>query len=221
MLSSSVLLCLLFFPIFSSAAPIVGALTPCSDLHLVFLVGANERKRPGAVGGPLSTVLQALIPGTTTYTVPYNNNYELRKSVVHGADLAVSKIARQAAHCPEQRFAIGGYSKGALVIHKMNLPDDLKAKIVAIVAFGDPAYRIPVLGNAWPINSPVVNRNPRSGYIDSQNVATFCNRGDIICLRGLKATPHRIYGKDGSIAVAAAFIRDRMNAWVKKPTTGQ
>lgn len=34
-----------------------------------------------------------------------------------GATDAQNHIAAQAAACPDQKFAIGGYSKGAMVVH--------------------------------------------------------------------------------------------------------
>ncbi|CAE6446964.1 unnamed protein product [Rhizoctonia solani] len=204
MLLSTALLGLLFFASSSSAAPIDERQTSCSALQLVFLAGTNEEGL-GLAGGPLSTALASAVTGTTTYSVPYDTSAEYGPTVTAGATMTVDYITAQAARCPSQRFALGGYSKGAMVVHSMSLSTTLKAKVVAVTVFGDP-YR--GISNSWPINSPVVNSDPRSGFINSQNVASFCNDGDIVCRGGLSVPAHLTYGEDGSTDIAAAFIKN-------------
>ncbi|CUA77387.1 putative cutinase Mb2006c [Rhizoctonia solani] len=204
MLFSKSFLGLLFVVISSSAAPINERQTSCSALQLVFLAGTNEEGL-GSVGGPLSTALASAVPGTTTYSVPYDTSAEYISTVAAGATMTDDYITAQAASCPSQRFALGGYSKGAMVVHSMNLSSSLKSKVAAIVVFGDP-YRD--LSNSWPIDSPVLNSDPESGFTSSQNVASFCNAGDIVCHAGLSVPAHLAYGTDGSTDVAASFIKN-------------
>ncbi|CUA77716.1 putative cutinase Mb2006c [Rhizoctonia solani] len=204
MLFSKAVLSLVFFAISSSASPIDERQTSCSALELVFLAGTNEEGL-GLAGGPLSTDLASAVSGTTTYSVPYDTRAEYGSTVTAGATMTVDYITAQAARCPSQRFALGGYSKGAMVIHSMNLSSALKSKVDAIVVFGDP-YR--GINNNWPINSPALNSNPRSGFTSSQNVASFCNSGDIVCRGGLSVPAHLTYGEDGSTDVAASFIKN-------------
>ncbi|KAG8691034.1 hypothetical protein FRC11_007362, partial [Ceratobasidium sp. 423] len=184
---------LLFFAVSASAIPVAERQTSCSALQLVFLAGTNEEGL-GLAGGPLSTNLTSAVPGTTTYSVPYDTSAEYIFTVSAGVNMTVEYITAQAARCPDQRFALGGYSKGAMVVHGMNLDSVHKTKVAAIVVFGDP-YR--GLSNDWPINSPVVNSDPRSGFTSSQNVASFCNGGDIVCHAGLSVDDHLVYGTNG------------------------
>ncbi|KAG8711407.1 hypothetical protein FRC11_002864, partial [Ceratobasidium sp. 423] len=81
-----------------------------------------------------------------------------------------------------------------MAVHSMSLSSTLKAKVAAIVAFGDP-YR--GLNDHWPINSPAVNTTPRSGFTSSQNVASFCNGGGIIFRAGLSVDDYLAYGTNG------------------------
>ncbi|GAB1523355.1 hypothetical protein RhiTH_006499 [Rhizoctonia solani] len=188
----------------SNALPVEERQTSCSALQLVFAAGTNEEGL-GLAGGPLSTSLASAVRGTTTYSVPYDTRAEYGSTVTAGAKLTVDYITAQAARCPSQRFVLGGYSKGAMVIHSTSLSSALKSKVAAIVVFGDP-YR--GISNSWPINSPSVNLKPRSGFTSSQNVASFCNDGDIVCRGGLSVPAHLTYGEDGSTGVAVSFIKN-------------
>ncbi|KDN47888.1 hypothetical protein RSAG8_03308, partial [Rhizoctonia solani AG-8 WAC10335] len=87
----------------------------CSKLQLVFLAGTNEEGL-GLAGGPLSTSLQSAVSGTTNYSVPYDTRVEYGSTITAGATLVVNYLTAQAARCPNQVFALGGYSKGAMVI---------------------------------------------------------------------------------------------------------
>ncbi|KEP49232.1 cutinase [Rhizoctonia solani 123E] len=140
-----------------------------------------------------------MYPETTFHSVLYNNRPQGTNRTRSGADLTVRYITNQAKHCPNQRFAIGGYGLGARVIHKMKLPKDLKAKVVAIVVFGDLYHRIRlrITRVRWPIESPEVNREPlhHVGFENSQNVASFCIIGDPVCLRGTNVVTHVQYGQ--------------------------
>ncbi|CAE6476919.1 unnamed protein product [Rhizoctonia solani] len=122
--------------------------------------------------------------------------------------MTVKYIVEQAARCPHQLFVLGGYSKGGMVIHSMNLPKSVIDRVIAIVVFGDPFYEIPTL---WPIDFPAVNLNPRAGLNSSDNVISFCNKGDVVCQHsGVNFFPHWTYGRDGSTVIAATFIKKRM-----------
>ncbi|CAE6471081.1 unnamed protein product [Rhizoctonia solani] len=224
MFLSNVLLCLFCFAVSSSASRKIRpseeiSSSSCSGLQLVFLVGATERRRPGNVGGPLSKALALAIPGTTTYSVPYDNRFRFKTSIKQGAAMTVDYLILQAARCPDQRFVIGGYSKGALIVHSMNLPYALKSQVVAIVVFGDPAHGITP---SWPITSPVVNLDPGSGFENGQNIASFCNKYDMVCRRrGLNILAHWTYGKKQSIDPAVQFIKTRFEESHKAPNLGE
>ncbi|KAF8732463.1 Cutinase, partial [Rhizoctonia solani] len=191
----------------SSAKPTPRA--ECSPLQLVFAAGTGE-KGLGLAGEPLSEALGAAIPGTTTYALPYDTSVEYDTTLVAAANSVQQYFASQSAACPDQKFVFGGYSKGAMVVHRTSLPDPIKSKVVALVMFGDPylKYQTTEFENAWPIVNPKVNLQPGNTTISGANVASFCNSGDIICdLVGNAVEPHLAYGTDGSATKAASFVK--------------
>ncbi|KAH7323416.1 cutinase [Rhizoctonia solani] len=183
--------------------------TGCSALQLVFAAGTGEEGL-GLAGGPFSEALAAAIPGTTTYALPYNTSVEYDTTLVDAANSVQQYFADQAAACPDQKFVFGGYSKGAMVVHRTSLPSAIKSKQIALVVFGDPylKYQTEEYESTWPIDSPVVNLSPGNTTVARANVGSFCNPGDIICdLMGGEVAPHLAYGTDGSASKAAEFVK--------------
>ncbi|KAG8819779.1 hypothetical protein FRC17_010337 [Serendipita sp. 399] len=188
------------------AEPELEARQSCSALRLVHVAGTTEIGL-GIVGTPLSIALAAAVPGTTTQSITYDTTAEYVVTVAAGAAITASYITSQAARCPNQRFVLSGYSKGVMVLHSTILSSSLKSKVVAVLAFGDPQRG---LSSAWPISSPSVDLFPRDGSSRSQNIASFCNTGDLFCWRpGVSLPAHLAYATDGSIGVAANFVRAR------------
>ncbi|KAG9051733.1 hypothetical protein FS842_011111 [Serendipita sp. 407] len=178
----------------------------CSSLKLVHVAGTTEIGL-GIVGTPLSVALASAIPGTTTQSITYDTSAEYAVTVAAGAAIVASYISTQSALCPNQRYVLSGYSKGALVLHSTTLSSSLKAKVRAVLVFGDPARNI---NQPWPINSPSVDLAPRDGSSSSQNIASFCNFSDLFCYPlGVSLPAHLAYATDGSIGVAANFVKTR------------
>ncbi|CAE6449450.1 unnamed protein product [Rhizoctonia solani] len=195
----------LFLAASAFAAPTeLEARQSCTKAYLFFLAGTNEQGL-GLAGGPLASSLSSA--GVTTSYIPYDTSAEYSSTITAGATLTANALATQASKCPNQVFILGGYSKGAMVVHRTTLSSTLKAKVKAIVVFGDP-YRSS--SNTWPINSPVVDSAPRDGSTASQNVASFCNSGDLFCAGGSSIPAHLAYGTDGSTTVAATFIKNKI-----------
>ncbi|KIM22364.1 carbohydrate esterase family 5 protein, partial [Serendipita vermifera MAFF 305830] len=179
----------------------------CSSLQLVHIAGTTEVGL-GSVGTPLSSALASAVPGTTTYSITYDTSAEYSVTVAAGATTTANYLATQAAACPSQRFVLSGYSKGALVVHGTTLSSAVKAKVLAILVFGDPARNI---NSPWPINSPSVDLTPRDGSTTAQNVASFCNSGDVFCWpAGTSLAAHLAYPTDGSIGIAANFVKAKV-----------
>ncbi|KAG9106108.1 hypothetical protein FRC07_008959 [Ceratobasidium sp. 392] len=179
----------------------------CSALQLVHIAGTTETGL-GIVGTPLAAALASAVPGTTTKSITYDTSAEYVVTVAAGAAITEGYLASQAARCPDQRFVLSGYSKGALVLHSTTLTSTLKSKVAVILVFGDPARNI---NQPWPINSPSVDLAPRDGSTSSQNIASFCNTGDLFCaIPGVSLPAHLAYPTDGSIGVAANFVKARV-----------
>ncbi|QRV84366.1 cutinase [Ceratobasidium sp. AG-Ba] len=179
----------------------------CSSLQLVHVAGTTEIGL-GIVGTPLAAALASAVPGTTTNSITYDTSAEYVVTVAAGAAITEGYLSLQSARCPNQRFVLSGYSKGALVLHSTSLSSSLKSKVLAVLVFGDPARNI---NSPWPINSPSVDLAPKDGSTSSQNVASFCNTGDLFCaIPGYSLPAHLAYPTDGSIGVAASFVKARV-----------
>ncbi|CAE6459719.1 unnamed protein product [Rhizoctonia solani] len=169
----------------------------CTSSQLVHVAGALGIGL-GIVGTPLAAALA--FSGVTAKSITY-------LTVARGVAQTEAYLRSQSAACPDQRFILSGYSNGALVLHALSLPSALQSKIASILVFGDPGRN---LNLPWPIDNPSLNLSPKDGSSSEQNIASFCNIGDLACdifRYGLLA--HFAYPTDGSIGVAAAFARAR------------
>lgn len=91
------------------------------------------------------------------------------------------KTAKQ--QCPDTKVVLGGYSQGAMVVHKA--ASSLSGgQVVGAVTFGD----------------PFKDQNPDG----IQQFKTFCASGDPVCLNGGNVMAHLSYGDDAS--TAAKFL---------------
>ncbi|QRV84333.1 cutinase [Ceratobasidium sp. AG-Ba] len=181
----------------------------CSAVHMVYLGGTWEEGL-ARVGTPLTKALASSVPGSTSYAVPYNTTAEYVKTVAEGATMTSDYLDAQVSKCPRQRFVLTGYSKGAMVIQATKLKLSTQSKVFAILVFGDPS-RNGGSSSPWPINSPSVDLDPRNGSLPSQNIASFCNKGDPVCeAGGTNGNAHTDYGTDDSTTVGAKFIKARV-----------
>jgi cutinase len=60
-----------------------------------------------------------------------------------GATDVVRRLQEQAAACPQEKFALVGYSQGASVMHQAaaHIPAAIQERVVAMVMFGDPGLK--------------------------------------------------------------------------------
>lgn len=160
--SSSVLLLALAAATTVFAAPIEqrATSTDCSPLELVFARGTTEMQGLGLVGTPLASDLAKEVSGATSYAVVYPADEDFANGPKTGASDAQKHIQTRAAACPDMKFAIAGYSQGAMVVHDISLSSDLLSKVVAVAVFGKFKYFHPIYicaiirtcergGNSW------------------------------------------------------------------------
>ncbi len=162
--------------------PPASSSTPgCPPLYLIFARGTAEIQGTfGIVGRPLCTGLQQAIPGTLCYDTVYTSDAEYMVSPGIGANTASRFIASIAAKCPTTKYALAGYSKGAMVVHQIRAKN-----VVAAVTFGDPL---------------------KMQAVQSTNdVKTFCNLGDPVCENGMMIMAHMTYSMQ-DIPQAVQFI---------------
>ncbi|KAL7271356.1 hypothetical protein RUND412_005895 [Rhizina undulata] len=164
------------------------ATSGCASLELIFARGTIELQGLGIVGYPLSSNLKKLVPDLSTYAVVYPASVDFAFGPGKGASDIEKRITARAAECPNMKFAVAGYSQGAMVVHSIKLSTELKSKIAAIAVFGDP-YRL--LMSTFPIN-------------DQTAVYKDCASGDPVCLNGVNVLAHLSYAFKTN--AAAQFI---------------
>ncbi|KAL8292426.1 hypothetical protein RQP46_001038 [Phenoliferia psychrophenolica] len=115
-----------------------------------------------------------------------------------GAVLMRDRINQTLSDCPGTIFALGGYSKGAMVVHHATkgIPAAQIAAVRAIAVFGDP--NTSPKGVAWPIDNVVVGVNVYEACVPTDD---FCDGGG---LNGL--ADHLSYGTNGDVPTAVALL---------------
>ncbi|KIY71011.1 carbohydrate esterase family 5 protein [Cylindrobasidium torrendii FP15055 ss-10] len=181
------------------ASPVVER-QDCVSVLLVHAAGTFE-EGIGQVGGPLSEALgNSSLSSFAGQALNYSTIQEYNTTLIEGANTLAALLTSQLEACPEQKFILGGYSKGVMVIHLTNLTEAAQSAVCGIAGFGDPYAEDGVNGDLG-----LANRFP----IDNANsVIVKCNDGDPICHAGATGgeAAHTAYGHDGSTDDAAAFL---------------
>ncbi len=204
---------------------------PCPDVDVVFARGTGE---PPGVGGIGQAFVDALRPqvGARSLDV-YPVNYEassdfseriqFAQSVVDGIKDAGGHIESTAAHCPNTRIVLGGYSQGAAVagfVTSASIPTGIPAEYVsflpkpmppevanhvaAVTLFGKPSTQ-------WLQNygAPTITIGP----LYAPKTIDLCAPGDSICDGEAGGTPtlaHAQYPVNGMVGQAADFAASRL-----------
>jgi len=144
------LLELMMIPVKNGPAP-----TGCSKYEIIIGRGTGE---PGLFGAVVGDILEKTVtkqlPGSRAYSVQYPASFDLTKSTPAGIDDVINRLNKQNKECPDQTFALVGYSQGAGIMHGALGPPqpagpnahptlDLSVlpKIKSLVMFGDPGFK--------------------------------------------------------------------------------
>lgn len=112
-----------------------------------------------------------------------------------GSTDVVNRLTKLSSECPNTKFALIGYSQGAMVMHTAasKIPPAIQDKVLALVMFGDPFLRI----------SPTF-----PGNLKTKPLLENCNVKDPVCTSGTCFDPHLEYWKEEWQADSAKFIVD-------------
>jgi len=148
----------LLLPLMAKGIPFGPVPKGCSEFEILIARGTGEPGPFGVVVGDLlvESVTKA-IPGSRGYAVQYPANLNISSSAPTGVDDTISRLNNQHKECPNQKFALVGYSQGAGVMHSVfaasaapypggpkerpKLNQDVIPSILALVMFGDPGYK--------------------------------------------------------------------------------
>ncbi|KAJ9489604.1 hypothetical protein VN97_g3669 [Penicillium thymicola] len=156
----------------------------CKEYTFIFARGTGEMGNMGTViGPPLAKQLNSLTGDKVTVQgVDYPADAAGNTAMGGTGGPTMAKLVKQAlSQCPKTKVLLGGYSQGAMVVHRAasSLTAD---QITAAVLFGDPLKAQSV------------------GKVPGDKVKEFCHQGDPVCLNGGNTMAHLTYGSDAEAA---------------------
>jgi hypothetical protein len=111
------------------------------DLLTITARGTGEPLNPKfgiIIGDPLWKAVKKLVPDASAYSVNYPASVAPCSRELGSQDV-INHLKAQSSKCPNQKYALVGYSQGAGVIHEAmkTIDASLYPKIIALVMFGD------------------------------------------------------------------------------------
>jgi cutinase len=212
-------------------APITAASAqPCPDVDVVFARGTGEPPGVGGVGQAFVDALRPQVGARSLDVYPVNyeassdfsDRIQFAQSVVDGIKDAGGHIESTAAHCPNTRIVLGGYSQGAAVAGFVTspaipagipaeyvaflpkpMPPEVANHVSAVTLFGKPS-------NQWLENygAPAITIGP----LYAPKTIDLCAPGDTICDgdTGPPNLAHTEYPVNGMTGQAADFTASHL-----------
>ncbi|QDS72370.1 hypothetical protein FKW77_008324 [Venturia effusa] len=179
--------------------------TGCSAFEVLVARGTSEPnykegngKFGVVVGDPLIGNLTKKFPTARGYPVQYPADMNIIPGIRAGTTDVLNRLESQSKACPDQKFALVGYSQGASLMHNAapQIPEETQKKIVALVMYGDPTLRN---GGAAGVNSKFP---PALEKVLLEN----CAEGDMICDKGDCFEPHLQYIRQPWVDRSVEFL---------------
>ncbi|KAF2670227.1 alpha/beta-hydrolase [Microthyrium microscopicum] len=105
--------------------------TGCAKLEIIVGRGTSEGGKLGVVvGDPLVARVARDLPGVQ-YPASLTGS-------ATGVEDVTKRIIQQSKECPDEKFALAGYSQGGGVVSSAlkNIPEELRSKVVAVALYG-------------------------------------------------------------------------------------
>ncbi|KAF1811183.1 alpha/beta-hydrolase [Eremomyces bilateralis CBS 781.70] len=190
----------------SAAATVVGQAAPCSPLEMIYAKATGESGQYGIiVGNTLVRQVLQLVPSATGYSVPYPADFSDRSPEL-GVQTLLQHLQTQVTACPDQKFALSGYSQGAVVLHRaaVDFTPEIFERVVAAVTFGDGGQQATA---ANPIYDSPVGPIPKWPEQMEGKYKFNCVQGDLTCTPGGSSTlAHLRYNSGSYISDSAKFV---------------
>jgi cutinase len=192
--------------------PSTAAAAPCPNIEVVFARGTSDSPGVGWVGREFIDSLHSQVGARSVgvYPINYPATEDFPRSASAGASDANAHVQSMAAHCPDTRLVLGGYSQGAMVIDLITaqtvLAGFIPAPMPPVVA--DHVAAVAVFGNPWAksLGAPLTAMSPLYGA----KTIDLCNPGDPICSDGGDMSAHVRYVQSGMVNQAATFAASRL-----------
>jgi cutinase len=183
-------------------------LAGCSPVRIFVARGTFELPETSPLGtGGFVSAFQLRVPGTSRYDVQYRADLDYVLAPMQGANNLTSHIKKRAAQCPNEKYVLTGYSKGAMVVvdAMSMIPAAIEQRVKAVVLYGNPFHDPRSKANAPGIG----NNSPNAGgLVPGVNIPMkwrdktrdYCNTGDPICGAGVNILAHLAYPADDMAA---------------------
>jgi cutinase len=200
------------------------AADPCPDVEVVFARGTFEAPGVGGVGQAFVDSLRGKLGNRSVDVYPVNYPASLDfATAADGVIDASNKIQDVAAHCPNTKMVLGGYSQGAAVVayttedsvpNGYTLPPgitgpmapDVAKHVAAVALFGKPSsgFLQMIYTGAPPITV---------GKLYSDKTTDLCIPEDPVCSpTGSDNGAHGQYAANGMTDQAADYVARHLGA---------
>jgi len=165
-----------------AAIPFGKVPTGCADLEIIVARGTSEPGQFGmVVGDPLVARVKRDMAKLNVRGYPVQYPASTGGAQTGIADIP-KRIAAQVAACPNEKFALVGYSQGGMVVSGAlkQIPAKYHDKVVAVVLYGagdgsktNKAYYDRVLANCAPGDFACPNAGKGPGHVSYNNKGTI------------------------------------------------
>ncbi|KAE9962891.1 hypothetical protein BLS_009913 [Venturia inaequalis] len=163
------------------------------------LIGNLTAKFPTARGYPVQVYTPPNSISTFNLLINTRPQYPADSNIIPGVragtiDL-LARLESQSKACPDQKFALVGYSQGAGLMHNAvpKIPEATQKKVLALLMYGDPELRNGASGKKFPAELEKV-------------LLQNCAEGDMVCDKGSCFAPHLQYIRQPWVDRSVEFL---------------
>jgi hypothetical protein len=197
----------------------------CSRFLVITVRGTGEPSK-GQLLSPVARAISKALPGSVdTLDLDYPADTDVNEGGTLGVRMLIDTLNLQTETCPDQRFALLGYSQGALIIGDALADADSRVvgatvgalsgaaetQVVAIVLYGNPRFAAGENYDVGDYDEETGGILPRAagGLQDFEDrLRDYCVSGDFICQNTLNIDEqgHVAYFDNGMQEVGAEFV---------------
>jgi len=183
-----------------SSVPLGPVPKGCAALEIIVARGTTEPGDLGVVvGDPLVARLKRDMPGVNVRGYPVQYPASMISGLTNaGPNDVKARLAAQSKECPDEKFALVGYSQGGMVVESSlaGIPAELQSKVVAVVTYG--------AGDGSGINASFKSKT-----------LSNCAPGDFACPKSGSGPGHVSYNNQGTV------WHDRSSQYIMKAYQGK
>jgi len=166
-----------------TAVPLGPVPKGCAQLEIIAARGTTEPGDFGiVVGDPLIARVKRDLPGVQVrgYPVQYPASLSSALSDAGRKDV-LARLASQSKECPDEKFALVGYSQGGMVVQSSlsRIPPELQSKVVAVALYGAgngssvaASFKDKTIANCAPGDFACPSSGSGAGHVSYNNKGT-------------------------------------------------